>query len=75
MNNLNINSAKAVMEVHKTEQENLRLVQDDKKREILRDIKNEEYNQKAIKIAEDCRMLSIVSLIIATIAMIISIFK
>jgi len=75
MTNPSIHSAKAAMEANKIEQEKIKIAQEDKKREILRDKKNDEYNQKAIKIAEDCRMLAIISLIISVIAMIISILK
>lgn len=75
MTNLNINSARMAMEAHKIEQEKIKVIEENKKREILRDLKNDEYNQKAIKIAEDCKILSIISLVVAIVAMIISIFK
>lgn len=75
MTNLNINSARMAMEAHKIEQEKIKVIEENKKREILRDLKNDEYNQKAIKIAEDCKILSIISLVVAIVAMIISIFR
>ena len=75
MTNLNINSAKAAIEAHKIEQEKIKVTEENKKREILRDIKNDEYNQKAIKIAEDCKILSVISLVVAVVAVVISIFK
>ena len=75
MNNLKINSAKALFEVHKAEQIQQDKIRKNEERELLRDKKNDEYNQKALQIADVSKNISIISLIVAILALIISIFK
>lgn len=71
MVNSSINSAKTAIEAHKIEQECFVRVQEDKQREDIRNNKNDEYNQKAIKVAEDCKKIAQISLVVSFLAMII----
>ncbi len=73
MNNLKINSAKALLEVYKAEQIQQDKIRKNEEREFLRDKKNDEYNQKALQIADVSKNISIISLIVAILALIISI--